>query len=69
MSKFENNINISRRLKNANKWSKIVGSTIYNIFNYPDQKLDTVPKLLNKDLEKAFKIIKPELFIPIMKVI
>ena len=62
LSKSKKNINVSRRLQNANKWSEIVGSKIHKIFTYPDQKLDTVPKLeLIRDLEKSLKIIKPDI--------
>ncbi len=61
-SKVSNDINPSRRLKSAKEWSKFVGSTIYRIFDYPDQKLDTIPKLeIIKLLEKAFKSLVPDI--------
>ena len=44
-SKLRKNINSERRLKSAKEWSKRAGSNIYSILNYPDQKLDTIPKL------------------------
>ena len=52
-SKLSNNINSARRLESAKDWSKRVGSKIYSILDYPDQKLDTVPKLeIIQTLEK-----------------
>lgn len=60
-SKSEEEINSTRRIKNAKEWSRIVGSKIITIFDYPDQKLDTVPKLeLIKNLEKLLKKISPD---------
>ena len=44
-SKLSNNINSARRLKSAKDWSKRSGSKIYRILDFPDQKLDTIPKL------------------------
>lgn len=61
-SKSKKNINPDRRLESAENWSKEVGSNIYSILNYPDQKLDTVPKLeIIQTLERIFKKIKPDI--------
>ena len=55
-SKLRKNINSERRLKSAKEWSKRAGSNIYSILNYPDQKLDTIPKLeIIQTLEKILK--------------
>jgi len=61
-SKLSNDINPTRRLKSAKEWSTFVGSTMYHIFDYPDQKLDTIPKLeIIKSLEKIFKTLMPNI--------
>ena len=44
-SKLGKNINSERRLKSARNLSKKVCSNLYELLNYPDQKLDTIPKL------------------------
>lgn len=50
------------RVESAYAWSKIVGSEILKILDYPDQKLDTVPKLdIIQELEKIIQIIKPDI--------
>lgn len=50
------------RIESAYAWSKIVGSEIVKILDYPDQKLDTVPKLdIIQELEKIIQIIKPDI--------
>ena len=53
--------NPSRNL-NAKAWSAETGCMLHNIYNFPDQKLDSVPeldivKLLERDIEK----IKPKI--------
>ena len=59
-SKLEGDVNTSRRINSAKEWSNIVGSKIVHLFDYPDQKLDTIPKLeLIQNLEKILKAIKP----------
>ena len=61
-SKLSNNINSARRLKSAKEWSKRTGSNIYSILNYPDQKLDTIPKLeIIQILEKILKTLRPDI--------
>jgi len=53
--------NISRK-NNANKCSNIIGSNLYKIFDYPDQKLDTVPILeIITNLENIFKELSPDI--------
>jgi LmbE family N-acetylglucosaminyl deacetylase len=55
----QKNIN---RLNNAEKCSKIMGTNIYKIFDYPDQKLDTVPKLdIIQNIEIIISDIKPDI--------
>ena len=62
ISKISKDINSSRRLKSAKDWSKRVGSKIYSILDFPDQKLDTVPKLeIIQILEKILKDLKPDI--------
>lgn len=61
-SKKSKEINSSRRLKSAKDWSKRVGSKIYSILDFPDQRLDTVPKLeIIQILEKILKDLKPDI--------
>jgi len=61
-SKLDKTINTKRRLKSARDWSKEVGSTIYKIFNYPDQKLDTISKLeIIQSLENILKNLRPDI--------
>jgi len=61
-SKLNKNINSVRRLKSAKDWSKEVGSNIYSILNYPDQKLDTISKLeIIQSLEKILKNLRPDI--------
>ena len=61
-SKLIKDINSARRLQSAKDWSKIVGSKIYRILDFPDQKLDTVPKLeIIQILEKIFKNLNPDI--------
>ena len=46
------------REKNAKDWSSFVGSNLFKIFDYPDQKFDTAPILnIIKDIEKLFAIL------------
>lgn len=52
----------SRREQSAYAWSKSVGSEVLKIFDYADQRLDTIPKLeIIQELEKIIKIIKPDI--------
>jgi len=61
-SKLNKDIDPVRRTKSAKKWSNIVGSNILKIFDYPDQKLDTIPKLeLIKKLEEIFESVTPDI--------
>jgi len=56
-----NNIN-KNRLNNAKKCSKIIGSTIYKIYDFPDQKLDTVPKIeIIQSIEEILYKVKPDI--------
>ena len=60
-SKNEKNKNNPFRKDNAQQCSKIMGTSIYRIFDYPDQKLDTVAILeIIKNLEEIFKKLKPD---------
>jgi LmbE family N-acetylglucosaminyl deacetylase len=61
-SKLNKDINASRRIKNAKEWSKKTGCNIYKIFNFPDQKLDIVPKLkIIQKLEKIIQVLLPDI--------
>ena len=61
-SKLRKNINSARRLKSAKDWSKRAGSKIYSILDYPDQKLDTIPKLeIIQILEKILENLRPDI--------
>jgi len=61
-SKLNKDINTSRRIKNAEDWSKITGCNIYKFFSFPDQQLDTVPKLkIIQKLEKIFQVLVPDI--------
>ena len=51
-----------KRLENALRWSKIAKINLYKVFNYPDQKLDTIPQLkIVKNLEKVIEDLKPDI--------
>lgn len=57
----KNKKNILRK-NNAKNCSNIVGSKLYKIFDYPDQKFDTVPILnIIKNIEKIFKKLQPDI--------
>ena len=59
---LEKDIDEKRRIKNAKKWSNIVGSKLYKLFHYPDQRLDSVPRLdIIQDLEKILKSLMPDI--------
>ena len=61
-SKLSKDINPKGRLKSAKEWSKRAGSNIYSILDYPDQKLDIVPKLeIIQVLEKILKALRPDI--------
>ena len=50
------------RIKNAEKCSKIIGSKIYKIFDFPDQKLDTVAKIeIIKSIEGVLYKVQPDI--------
>ena len=50
------------RKDNAKQCSEIMGTSIYRIFDYPDQQLDTIAILeIIKELEKIFIKIKPDI--------
>ena len=50
------------RLSDAEKWSAQANCELYKSFNYPDQRLDTVPQIeLVKKIEKIIKEIKPDI--------
>ncbi len=51
-----------KRLENAKKWSEIAGVNLFKVFNYPDQKLDTIPQLeIVKNLEQIIQQLKPDI--------
>ena len=51
-----------KRIENALRWSKIAKINLYKVFNYPDQKLDTIPQLkIVKNLEKVIENLKPDI--------
>jgi len=61
-SKLSTEVNPTRRLKSAEDWSKSTGTKIYSIFDFPDQRLDTIPKLeIIQKLEQIFKNLSPDI--------
>tara|TARA_B100001059_G_C17805619_1_gene568937 strand:- start:682 stop:1362 length:681 start_codon:yes stop_codon:yes gene_type:complete len=57
----KDNIN-KNRLDNAKICSKIMGSKIYKIFDFPDQKLDTVAKIeIIKSIEDVLYKVQPDI--------
>lgn len=61
-SKNNKNINSKRRLRSAKKCSEIIGSKSLQVLNYPDQKLDTVPKLeIIKNIENIVSKLRPNI--------
>jgi N-acetylglucosamine malate deacetylase 1 len=61
-SKLKKDISISQRYKSAKECSKRMGSKLLSILDYPDQKLDTVPKLkMIQTLEKIIKKLMPDI--------
>ncbi|PPR16761.1 MAG: N-acetyl-alpha-D-glucosaminyl L-malate deacetylase 1 [Alphaproteobacteria bacterium MarineAlpha9_Bin3] len=61
-SKNSKDINAERRLSSAKKCSKIIGSKSLKLLNYPDQKIDTVPKLeIIKKIENIIYKLKPNI--------
>lgn len=47
---------------NAKDWCSETGCILYNIYNFPDQKLDSIPELeIVRLLERDTKEIKPEI--------
>ena len=60
--KHKSNNKNPERKNNAISWSKFTNCNLYKLFNFPDQKLDTVPRLkLVKVIEKAIEKIKPNI--------
>ena len=52
----------SGRISNAESCSKVIGSNLYKVFDFPDQKLDTVSHLeIVKKLEKSVEKLKPDI--------
>ena len=50
------------RLNAAKKWSEIANCNLYKIFNYPDQKLDSIPQIeMVEKIEKILEEIKPNI--------
>ncbi len=61
-SKLNMDVNPVRRLKSAQEWSKRAGTKIFSIFDFPDQRLDTIPKLdIIQKLENIFKDLRPDI--------
>ena len=61
-SKSERNLKDPKRKSKALEWANLVGCKLYKVFNFPDQKLDTIPLLdIIQKLEKIFKELKPEI--------
>ena len=61
-SKLSTEVNPTRRLKSAKDWSKSTGTKIYSIFDFPDQRLDIIPKLeIIQKLEQIFKNLSPDI--------
>jgi len=61
-SKRKNNEKNPDRKKNAKQWAKTNNCKLLKIFNFPDQKLDTIPQLnIVKKIERAVNEIKPDI--------
>ncbi len=61
-SKLELDKKDPNRKNKALEWSNLVGCKLYKVFNFPDQKLDTIPLLdIIQNLEKIFKELRPEI--------
>ncbi len=61
-SKAKNSQKNPKRLLNAQSWSAETGCTLYKIYNFPDQKLDSIPELeIVRVLERATEEIRPEI--------
>ncbi|MBL42087.1 MAG: GlcNAc-PI de-N-acetylase [Rhodospirillaceae bacterium] len=57
--KKERNIN---RLSNAYKWSKLAGTKLLKVFDFPDQKFDSIPQIeIVSAIEKEVKVVKPDI--------
>ena len=51
-----------KRLENALRWSKIAKVNLHKVFNYPDQRIDTIPQLkIVKNLEKIIEDLIPDI--------
>ena len=61
-SKNSKNIDSERRLGSAKKCSEILGSKSLEVLNYPDQKMDTVPKLeIIQKIENIVNKMRPNI--------
>ncbi len=61
-SKIKKSDKNSERLNNAREWSKLAGVSLYKVYNYPDQRLDSIPQLnIVKKLEKIIEGLKPDI--------
>ncbi len=61
-SKSKNNKKNPYRKKNAEAWSKLAGTNLYDIYDFPDQELDKIPQLrIVKKVEQAVEKLKPNI--------
>ena len=61
-AKSKNNKKNPLRKSNALKWANISKCNLYALFDFPDQRLDTIPQLdLVKNIEKAIEDLKPNI--------
>ena len=50
------------RKSNAKQWAKLANCSLYKLFDFPDQKLDSVPQLeIVKKIEKVVEEIRPSI--------
>ena len=51
-----------KRLDNAHKWSKLAGTKLLDVMNFPDQKFDAIPQIeIVSALEEIIKKAKPDI--------
>jgi len=61
-SKIDKSPDSRKRINSAKKWSEFIGSKLYKLFSYPDQMLDTIPKLeIIKKIEDIVVKIRPDI--------
>ena len=61
-SKLDSKIDNEKRISSAQDWSNAVGCNLYKLFSYPDQKLDTVPKLeIIQKIEEIISNLRPDI--------